>query len=95
LVHGLLTCGGPAAERKFRLAERLPQSSLNTAQSDRQDMSALARAVWLGAGRDGCAFERLAWRSAQRIVDFAGRGYRIALRKCGKQTCRHTTAISI
>ena len=24
---------------------------------------------WLGAGRNGCAFERLSWRTAQRIVD--------------------------
>jgi hypothetical protein len=42
LMHGVLTCGGPAAERKFRLAERLPQVSLHTAQSDRNNMRALA-----------------------------------------------------
>jgi hypothetical protein len=68
-MHAVLICAEAAAERKFRLAERLPQVSLHTAQSDRRGMNALARAVWLGAGRDGLAFERLSWRSAQRIVD--------------------------
>jgi hypothetical protein len=69
LMDGALTCAGPAAERKLRLAERLPQLSLLGAGHDREDMRALARAVWLGAGRDGFAFERLAWKTAQRIVD--------------------------
>jgi hypothetical protein len=32
-------------------------------------MRALAREIWLGAGRDGFAFERLAWKTAQRIID--------------------------
>jgi hypothetical protein len=70
LTNGILTCAGPAAERKYRFLNGLPLRSLDTAGGDYAAVDGLARMLeQQGRSRGGYALKRLVWRLAQRAVD--------------------------
>jgi hypothetical protein len=65
LKSGVMTCAGPAAERRYRVDQGLPQRALFTAGRDHHAIDDCI-AKRLGERRD--AFLRLCWAQAQRAV---------------------------
>ena len=66
-ASAIITCGGHAAERKFRILSVLPVSARSA--GDRYLCENYARDFWNASGCDGDAFLRMAWRMTQKFLD--------------------------
>jgi hypothetical protein len=65
IKNAIITCAGPAGEMKFRAQDGLPRGFIGASDS----LEWYSRVLWTTAGRDGTAFQRLAWREACRLMD--------------------------
>lgn len=66
-IHAALTCGGPAAERAYRIAEGAPLRLLGASDGDHQQIEWMMRYLH-AAGDRRRGLDRLAWAAAQRAL---------------------------
>jgi hypothetical protein len=67
LSYGIVAVAGPAAERKYRLRHKLPQTCFGAA-ADEKNICFVVKQL-TKSGRNGSAFPRLVWRRAQLSLE--------------------------
>jgi hypothetical protein len=69
LAYGIATAAGPAAERKFCLANGLPLNILAASGSDHEIIDSVAMQLEEFGGRNRFAYRRMVWRRAQLALE--------------------------
>lgn len=69
LVHGVVSCAGPAAEYRFRQDTGTPQRLLGGGHGDHHDVDAVGKRLEEFSDRGRFAYRRLVWRHAWAAVN--------------------------